>query len=127
MSSKNPDLQAAIDSRLNDALAQANFRIAISNQRANARLKLQKNLMYSINGGTFVVSSELISFISALLSHGKEEAVLLDIKLNPIQISDLSEFLDNIMQLYYECTNDFLTEFKSISKNRTTKAIIGDK
>lgn len=124
MDSKHPDLQAAIDERLQAALAQSNYRITLVNQKQNALLKLQKNSMYSINGGTFSITPELISFVTSLLHLGKDEAILLDINKNPISIVDLQDFADTIVQVYYEHMNDYWFEIKSITKNRNTKGLI---
>lgn len=122
----NPDLQAAIDQRLSEALVAANYRITLNNQKANARLKLQKNLTFSINGGTFAVTTELISFAGTLLSRGKEDAVILDVKQNPIEIENLEEFLEKITDIYYECMNEFTVEIKGMNKSRTAKALVGE-
>jgi len=124
---KNPDLQAALDQRLNDALVSANYRLTLNAQKQNARLKLQKNLTFSTNGGTFVVSTELISFTSALLARGRKETILLDVNQNPIEITDLDNFFDKINDIYYECMNDYLSEVKALVKARSPKAIIGEK
>jgi hypothetical protein len=126
MTELHPDLQAALDARLNDAIAAANYRLTLNNQKQNARLKLQKDLIYAKNGGMFNISPELISFIQSLISMGKEDAILLDINKNPIEISDLLDFQEAIVAQYYECMNDFLYEFKSLQKSRTTKALIGE-
>jgi len=121
----NPDLQVAIDKRLEEALVHANYRTTLNIQKQNARLKLQKNLTFSTNGGTFKVSPELISFVSALLSKGRKETIMLDVNENPIEIANLEEFLENISDTYYECMNEYLTEVKGINKSRTVKAIVG--
>ena len=122
----NPDLQAAIDARLSDALASANYRITLTNQKQNAKLKLQKDLTYSINGGTFSITPELISFVTALLTHNKTHAILLDVNMNPVEIGDLKAFNKTIIGTYYECTNDYLAEFASLQKSRSTKALVGE-
>lgn len=121
----NPDIQAAIDTRLVDAVAAANYRITLNNQKQNARLKLQKDLTYSVNGGIFSITPELISFVAALITMGKDETVLLDVNKNPIEIADLEEFQDTIVGIYHECTNQFLVDFKAINKQRTAKALVG--
>lgn len=126
MTDKNTqDISAAIDARLEAALDASNYRITLSNQRAAARLKLQQNLNYSINGGIFCISTELISFVGTLISRGRQDAVLLDVNKNPIEIPDLEQFLTTIIDIYYESTNDFLVEFKSIARARTTAALVG--
>lgn len=120
------NLQAAIDARLSEALTAANYRITLNLAKQNARLKLQNDLTFSTNGGTFAITPELISFVSALRAMEKDDAVLLDVKQNPIQIDDLAAFLEQIVSTYYECTNEFLVEFKALNKQRTAKAVVGE-
>ncbi len=125
MGKANPDLQKAIDMRLQEALAQANYRTTLGVQRKNALVKLQKNLVYATNGGTFSITPEMISFISALLSNGKRDVILLDVNDMPIEIENLKEFFDKILSIYYECMNEYLSEARSIAKARTTKVLVG--
>jgi len=125
MTKGNPDLQVAIDKRLEEALAAANYRTTLNIQKQNARLKLQKNLTFSINGGTFRVTPELISFVSSLLARGRKETILLDVNESPIEIENLEDFLDNISDTYYECMNEYLTEVKGINKARNAKSAVG--
>lgn len=119
-------LDGALEQRLNEAVATANYRLTLTVQRSNAKLKLQKDLIYAINGGLFEVSPELIAFVNTLIAVGKEEAVLLDVNKNPIEIHDLADFLDAIIDHYYESVNTYLVEFKSLQKTRTAKALIGE-
>lgn len=123
---KSPDLQGAIDERLSEALASANYRITLNIQKQNALLKLQRNLTHSTNGGTFNVTPELISFVATLISRGRTETILLDVNNNPIEISDLESFLETIMDIHYECLNEYLVDIRSIVKSRTPKAIVGE-
>ena len=126
MGKANPDLEKAIDQRLQEALAQANYRTTLNVQRKNALVKLQKNLVYAINGGTFSITTDLISFVSALLANGKQDVILLDVNDKPIEIMDLKAFFDKILSVYYECMNEYLAEAVSIAKARTTKVLVGE-
>jgi hypothetical protein len=111
--------------RLSQAIATANYRITLNNQKQNVRLKLKKDLTYAINGGIFFITTELISFTSMLVLQGKTEAILLDNNNNPIEITDLVSFNDTILDKYYELMNDFFVEFKQINKSRTP-ALVGE-
>lgn len=126
MTEKTVELKSAIDERLEAALATANYRITLSNQKQNARLKLQNDLTYATGGGIFKISPELISFVSTLVNMEKESMILLDSNENPIEVENLEEFLDEITSKYYESVNDFLTEFKSIQKSRNVKSLVGE-
>lgn len=124
------DLNAAVDTRLEEALANANFRITLNNQRNNLLLKLNRNLVYSIGGGMFDITPELISLAATLMSRcdpDTAETVLLDKNKTPIEISNLEEFLDDIVNQYHEAMYEYLVEFNTIiKKSRTTKALLGE-
>ena len=122
----HPDIKAAVDNRLTAAISAANYRITLNTQKQNARLKLEKDLTFSLSGGIFNISPELISFVQALIFMGHKEFVMLDVNKNPIEISDLQDFQEQIVGRYAECMNEFLVEFKSIQKARTTKALLGE-
>lgn len=121
----NTDLKAALDERLEAALNVANYRMSLAIQKSNAKLKYSQSLIYSINGGIFEATPELISFVSTLCNRGKDSAVLLDTKNNPISIDNLTDFLDHLIDRYYEATNELLVEYRAIQKARNTKSLIG--
>jgi hypothetical protein len=120
-----PDLQAAVDQRLEDALKASNYRITLNVRRSNARLKLERDLTFARGGGMFKASPELIAFVGALLGQGKVDATLLDANQNPVVIDDLQQFMTDIIARYYEFMNEYLTEHRAVQKARTTKALIG--
>lgn len=126
MSTLHPELQAALDQRLEQAIESANYRLTLNNQKQLLKLKLQKSLTYATNGGIFRVNQELISFVGTLLSLGKEEAVLLDIHENPTHIANLKQFLDELISLYYEKTNEFMVDMRALQKARNVKSMIGE-
>ena len=74
-----------------------------------------------------MVSMELISFVNCLIADGRSECILLDSNQNPVEILDLEDFKEQIMDRYFEATNDFLVQFKSIQKSRSVKAAVGIK
>ena len=123
----NQDLKAALDERLQQAIESSHYRTTLNVQKKNAQLKLKNALVYATNGGSFVVNQLLISFVNTLLAQQKTAGVLLDTNDNPIFIEDLSLFLEKIIDIYYEATNDYLLEIKTISKARNPKAIVGVK
>lgn len=113
-----------MDERLKAALEQANYSITLQNQKKNAKLRFENALLYSQNGGTFVISMELVSFVQTLL-HVSTEAILIDSRGNPIMIDDLSSFLDKIIQQYHSATNEYMVSIKGLQSSRTTKASVG--
>ena len=119
-----PEIKGAIDARLEDAISKSNYRLTLNNQLQNARLKADKALTHSVNGGIFKITPDLISFVQTLRSMEHEDAILLDVNNNPIDISDLKTFQEELVQKYYETMNEFLVEFKSIRQNRNTASVL---
>jgi hypothetical protein len=117
----------AIDKRLNDAIAAANFRITFANQKKNLRMEMKSNLFTSINGGAFEINRELISFIAALISQAEmKEAIILDYNENPIHIENLQEFFNEIMNKYHLVMNEYFVKVKQLNKQRNVKSVIGE-
>lgn len=108
---------------LTKALEFANYRITLNNQQAALKAKTESLLSYSINGGTFTVNRELISFCSIMTAAERDEIVLLDIYDNPIQVN-LKEFLDEITSRYFEVTNDYYMEYEKLRKARKTQTVL---
>lgn len=114
------DTLNAIDERLANALDASNYRVTLHIQKQNAKLKLQNDLIYSHNGGLFTANTDLISFVYVLLQCGNTSTILLDKNDNPIEITDLQTFFDELIGLYHEAMNEHLREFNNIKMSRTT-------
>jgi hypothetical protein len=114
-----------MDPKLERALESSQYRETLNNQMQALKSQVEVKLMYSINGGTFSVSPELITFVELLISKGQTESVLLDINRTPILITDLKDFQTNILSRYYEVTNDYLTQYEKIRKARSVNKIVG--
>lgn len=110
--------------RLTKALEFANYRQTLNNQIASLRSKTQTRLILSTNGGTFTVSQELITFVNTLIEKDYNESVLIDNYENPIQIEDLSAFLDELLSRYFEVTNDYHAEYVKLRKARKVHKLI---
>lgn len=112
------DSQKLIDERLEKAIDSSKYRVTLYNQKENTKLKFKQSLSYSINGGFFVISEQLISFVQTLISRNILDSILIDAHGNPINIENLSVFLDQVMDKYFEATNDYLIEYKKIQSAR---------
>ncbi len=111
--------------RLTKALEFANYRLTLNNQLVSLRSKLQTKLIYSINGGTFTISRELITFVDSLIRQEyTEDVILIDNFQNPIQIEDLADFLENITSKYFEVTNDYHAEYVKLRKARKVHKLL---
>jgi hypothetical protein len=86
--------------------------------------RMEVELLYSVNGGTFPITMELIGFVDTLIRHQKSEAVLLDKNNTPILITDLPDFLETILDRYMEVTQDVHKEVMKIRKSRSVKSVL---
>ena len=112
-----------MSAKLSKALEYANYRVTLNNQHDALKAKVQSLLSYSINGGTFTIDRELITFCSALLSDKVKDAVLLEIYNNPIRI-DLKKFYTEIKSRYFEATNEYYAEYEKLRKARSVHKVV---
>tara|TARA_Y100000385_G_C12618636_1_gene436049 strand:+ start:111 stop:476 length:366 start_codon:yes stop_codon:yes gene_type:complete len=111
-------------SKLTKALEFANYRQTLNIQHNNLKSKVQTLLTYSINGGSFVVDLSLITFIEMLIKRKEDSVVLLDVYNNPIEITDLEDFLEEILSRYFEATNEYHAEYSKLKKSRKVHKLI---
>lgn len=114
-----------MDERLKTALEQANYSVTLQNQKKNHQLKFQNSLSYSTDGGTFVVSPQLISFVDTLIRNESTDGILIDTRGNPIFIADLQLFLTTIIDIYHRAANEFLSNIEKLKLARTTSSVVG--
>lgn len=112
-----------MDDRLELALAHANFKVSAYQQKQNLKIRLDNLLTYAYNGGIFKVSEQLISFVDVILLRKVSEIVLIDSRGNPILVTDLISFQDNIISLYFEATNEYHVSHEKLKKARTVKQV----
>lgn len=114
-----------MDERLEKALEHANYRASIEHQRKNYEIRYRAALLHSVDGGTFIVSMELINFVDVLRRDEHEDAILIDSKGKPIMVADLQKFLDDIKTIYFEASNQYYVDFEALRKARNVKTAVG--
>ena len=95
------------DERLLKALEHANYQATISQQQKNLKLKFANDLLYAQNGGIFTVTPALLAMVYLLIRQNQPDAILLDDDNSPIHIAKLESFLEEILSVYAEATNDY--------------------
>lgn len=110
--------------KLTKALEFANYRTTLNVQHNNMKARTQTLLSYSLNGGTFNITEQLISFVDVLLRKDHDSAVLLDSFNNPIHISDLNEFHENIISRYFEAVNEYYADYSKLKKSRKVHKLV---
>ena len=107
------------DDRLAKALAHANYKATIVQQRENLKLRYANSLLYAHNGGIFTVTPSLLALTDLLIRQEVTETVLIDDKGLPIKIVDLLQFLIDIVSVYAEASNEYLLAYESQRKARS--------
>lgn len=110
-----------MDERLERALSFSKYRITIENRRKALRRRFETMIVVHKNNGMFTADSETLAFVDALINSGHNDAVLIDLKANPIDVNDLKEFKEELITKYFEATNEYSTEMKKLAKARDVK------
>jgi hypothetical protein len=76
------------------------------------------------NDGIFDVDREILSFLRMLIDMGRNTVVVIDSLGNPIEITDVKDFLDECFSRYFEATNMYRDEYKKIMDEIDTKSVI---
>jgi len=110
-----------MDERIQKALEFSSYRLSLFNIKENIKLKVDSMLNYAVNGGLFKSSPELISFVKLVIDSNRSVAVFIDINGNPIEISDLQNFYENLMDRYFQATNYYHVEYSKLREARSVK------
>jgi len=114
-----------MDERLKKALDVANLMVTFGTQRDLLKQEYKENCVYHISGHRFTVNRELINFLSTLVTLGHEEDfVILDDFENPYMIENIKSFLETILSIYIEATNEYYHKYIKLKSNRTIKKIM---
>ena len=113
-----------MDERLKKALDFANYRITLSNQKNTLKQRALVLQTVHYNNGVFHADPVTISFVKTLIDKGKTFSIILDTKENPIEITDLADFLEALLSAYTESTNEYKVQLEKIKKARNIKTLM---
>ena len=114
-----------MEERIEKAFAVANFMATLSSQRRIILEEFNQQLVFYANGGTFKVSPELINFVKTSLDLGHTENVpFIDANNLPVVISNVQDFFDDIVALYFEKVNAYAAEYAKIRSKRKIEDIV---
>lgn len=115
-----------MDDNLKKALDFSNYMIVLDNQKRILKEQYQDNLLHYFSGGRFTVTQQLISFCQSLLFLDQSETILVDDNDIPIYIEDLKQFSSDIVSVYWQATNRYLTEYNKLKINRSVESIFNE-
>jgi hypothetical protein len=114
-----------MDERLEKAYDVANYMATLSNQKRVIKEELHQKSVYYINGGSFKIDRELISFTKTIVELGHtSDVVFLDNNHMPIVISDVPAFLTEIISVYFEALNEYSAKVTEIKSKRKLTDIV---
>ena len=112
-----------MESQLQKALEFANYSQTLDNQKNILYKQYQDKCYYYENGYAFEVTPELISFCNFMLAKDKP-LVLLDSNKTPVEIENAQEFIDNIVDVYVQSTNNYIIKYQNFKKDKTVKGLL---
>lgn len=114
-----------MDERIEKAFAVANYMATLSNQRRIILEEYNQKLSYYTNGATFKINPELINFTKTLIDLGHTSDIpFLDSNSLPVIISDVQDFFDNIVSVYFEALNTYTAKYNEIKSKRKVGDIV---
>ena len=114
-----------MDERIEKAFGVTNYMATLSNQRRIILEEFKQALVYYQNGGTFNINPELISFTKLTLDLGHNTDVpFIDVNGYPVIISDVQEFHDTIIDIYFQAVNSYSIKFSEIKSKRKIEDMI---
>jgi hypothetical protein len=114
---------------MNDVLQQAlefsNYNQTLNIQKKIIKEKLDLKLTYGHAGGIFKIDRALIAFVQMLIDQDRVENIpLLDSNTNPILISNLIVFKDEILDRYFSASLECYNEYEKIKKSRSVEKLV---
>jgi hypothetical protein len=114
-----------MDERIEKALEVANYMATLSNQRRIILEEYNQKLVHYVNGASFNITPELITFTKTVLDLGRtEDVAFVDANNFPVVIKNVQEFFDNIVKIYFESTDDYAIKYSALKNKRNILSII---
>lgn len=113
-----------MDERLEKALEFSNYMITLSNQKNLLKEKFYEEIVLYTQGAQFTVTKDLINFVNFLLEREIKEFVIIDDNDLPIKITNLEEFLDNLLDTYFSAANEYFNEYEELKKQRSVEKLV---
>jgi len=104
-----------MDERIEKALEFIKHTSTIARNKENLRIRFELGTLFQINGGTFVITPELIAYAEILGKH-RNEAVFIDRNNEPVMISDVKKFQNDISEAYLRACDEFHKGYQELTK-----------
>jgi hypothetical protein len=114
-----------MDERIEKAFETANYMATLSNQKRIIQEEFEQQLIFYINGSTFQITPNLISYIKTVIDLGHlSDAVFVDSNNVPVLIDDVQLFFNNITTQYFSACKIYFEKYTDIRVKRKIKDIV---
>ena len=113
-----------MDERIEKAFAVANYMATLANQKRIILEEYNQQLTYYVDGATFKITPDLISFASVMCDR-PFDFILVDANNLPVKISDPKKFLNDIISVYDGASLEYFSKYSDIKSKRKIADIIG--
>jgi hypothetical protein len=113
-----------MDEHVEKAFQTANYMATLNNQRNVAFEEFQQSLIHYINGSSFQISLELMTFVKSLIDSGNLNCILIDINQIPVNIENLKGFYEEISAQYFKASNEYFSKYSELKSKRRIQDLI---
>jgi len=113
-----------VDEKLSQALERSNYMTTLATQKRLLAEKYQTDLIYYKDGYEIEVTETLISFCSMLIARKRNEVVLTDANNIPFFVENLETFLDEILDVYFQASNEYYQNYTDLKKSRSVEGLV---
>ena len=114
-----------MDNAIEKAFEISNYMATLASQKQIYKEEFYQNLIHYQNGGSFSVTRELINFVKTLVDLGHTtNTVLIDNNDIPIEIEDLTGFMEQIVSVYYGAVNEYYSKYTQLKTSRTVESLV---
>ena len=112
-----------MDSRLEQALDFANFRIILSTRQKNLKRLFDNKLIFHYNSGIFKATPELLTFVHMLINMNLDSFLIIDENHTPIEITT-SDFFEIAFEKYSEALKQYHESYKRLNEARDIRKAV---
>lgn len=113
-----------MDERVEKALEFSNYMQTLNNQKRILKERYFEERVCYYNGGKFDTTKELLTFVNMMLEKGSDELVLIDDNDIPVKISNIDDFLQELMNSYFQAANRYYEEFDKLRMKRSVEKMV---
>lgn len=114
-----------MDQNIEKAFEISNLMVTVANQKRILKEEYEQSLFFFQNGGVFKADPPTICYVKNVIDLLKESrAVIIDYNGTPIEINDLSKFIESLLNVHFQANNSYFSKFDTLKKSKNIKSIL---